>query len=42
MTIDGTDWLAILAGIAAIALVNWHFFIAGRSPSTNGRKKRGR
>jgi plastocyanin domain-containing protein len=31
MTIDGTDWLAILAGLGAIAWVNWYFFIAGRS-----------
>jgi hypothetical protein len=33
--ITGTDWLAIAGGIAAIALVNWYFFLAGRP----GRKK---
>jgi plastocyanin domain-containing protein len=32
MTIDGTDWLVILAGLAAIAWVNWYFFVAGRTP----------
>lgn len=31
MTIDGTDWLVILAGLAAIAWVNWYFFVAGRT-----------
>jgi len=31
--IAGTDWLAILAGLAAIAWVNWYFFIAGRAPA---------
>ena len=28
---NGTDWLVILAGLAAIAWVNWYFFLAGRS-----------
>jgi hypothetical protein len=31
--IGGTDWLVILAGVAAIAWVNWYFFIAGRTPA---------
>ena len=31
MTIHGTDWLVIVAGLAAIGWVNWYFFIAGRS-----------
>ena len=31
MSIDGTEWLAIFAGLAAIAWVNWYFFVAGRS-----------
>jgi len=33
MTIGGTDWLVILAGLAAIAWVNWYFFVAGRTPA---------
>ena len=33
--ITGSDWLAIAGGIAAIALVNWYFFVAGR----RGRRK---
>ena len=33
MTIGGTDWLVILAGIAAIGWVNWYFFVAGRTPA---------
>lgn len=31
--ISGTDWLVILAGISAIAWVNWYFFVAGRAPA---------
>ncbi len=31
--IGRTDWLVILAGVAAIAWVNWYFFIAGRAPA---------
>jgi hypothetical protein len=27
--ISGTEWLAIVAGIAAIGWVNWYFFLAG-------------
>lgn len=34
MTITGTEWIAILAGLAAIAWVNWYFFMAGRSRAT--------
>jgi plastocyanin domain-containing protein len=26
----GSDWLVLLGGIAAIAWVNWYFFLAGR------------
>lgn len=33
MTIGGSDWLVILAGLGAIAWVNWYFFVAGRAPS---------
>jgi hypothetical protein len=29
--IGGSDWLAIACGVAAIAVVNWYFFVAGRS-----------
>jgi len=32
--ISGTDWLVILGGLAAIAWVNWYFFVAARG--TNG------
>jgi hypothetical protein len=28
MTVTGIDWLVIAAGIAAIAWVNWYFFVA--------------
>jgi plastocyanin domain-containing protein len=31
MTIGGSDWLVIAAGLAAVAWVNWYFFVAGRS-----------
>ena len=29
-TITTTEWLVILGGLAAIAWVNWYFFLAGR------------
>jgi len=32
MQLTGTDGFVIVAGLAAIAWVNWYFFIAGRSP----------
>lgn len=28
-----TEWGVILGGVAAIAWVNWYFFVAGRSPA---------
>ena len=28
----GDDWLVLLGGAAAIAWVNWYFFLAGRRP----------
>ena len=28
---SGSTWLVILGGIAAIAWVNWYFFVAGKS-----------
>lgn len=31
MTVYGSDWLVIVAGLAAIGWVNWYFFVAGRS-----------
>jgi len=31
--IQGTDWLVIIAGLAAIVWVNWYFFLAGRTPA---------
>ncbi len=33
MTIAGNDWIVILTGLAAIAWVNWYFFIAEREPT---------
>jgi len=34
MTITTSDWLVMLGGLAAIAWVNWYFFIAGRAPAS--------
>ena len=31
--ITGTDWLVIVGGLAAIAWVNWYFFLAERAQS---------
>jgi plastocyanin domain-containing protein len=31
---NATDWLVALGGLAAIAWVNWYFFLAGRSVAT--------
>jgi plastocyanin domain-containing protein len=28
---SGTEWMVMLGAAAAIALVNWYFFVAGRS-----------
>jgi hypothetical protein len=28
---SGVDWIVILAGAAAVAWVNWYFFLARRS-----------
>jgi plastocyanin domain-containing protein len=33
MAMSGTDWLVVLAGLAAIAWVNWYFFVAARAPA---------
>ena len=33
MTMTGSDWLVILAGLASIMWVNWYFFVAGRAPA---------
>ena len=30
---SGTDWLVVAGGVAAIAWVNWYFFVAGRAGS---------
>jgi len=32
MAMHGDDWLVLLGGVAAIAWVNWYFFLAGRGP----------
>jgi plastocyanin domain-containing protein len=32
MSINGSEWLVIVAGAGAILLVNWYFFVAGRTP----------
>jgi len=29
---DGTEWMVAIGGVAAIAWVNWYFFLAGRRP----------
>ncbi|MFL6192531.1 MAG: cupredoxin domain-containing protein [Thermoanaerobaculia bacterium] len=31
---NASDWIAVLAGIAAIVWVNWYFFLARRSSAT--------
>ena len=41
MTIEGTDWIVILAGLGAIAWVNWYFFIAGRRSAVSAALDRG-
>ncbi len=32
----GTEWLVVIGGAAAIAWVNWYFFLAGRSRPADG------
>ena len=36
-----TEIVVLLAGIAAIALVNWYFFIAGRTPAAVAQRGSG-
>jgi plastocyanin domain-containing protein len=31
---NATDWIVVAAGVAAIAWVNWYFFLAGRQAAT--------
>ncbi len=31
---SATDWLVVLGGLAALAWVNWYFFLAGRTSAT--------
>lgn len=31
---SATDWLVVLGGLAALAWVNWYFFLAGRPSAT--------
>jgi len=31
---SGTDWLVVVAGLAAIGWVNWYFFVASRPAAT--------
>lgn len=31
---SATDWLVVAGGLAAIAWVNWYFFLAGRTVAT--------
>jgi hypothetical protein len=35
-----SDVLAVIAGVAAIGLVNWWFFIAGREPKVRSDARR--
>jgi plastocyanin domain-containing protein len=30
---SGSEWFVVIGAVAAIAWVNWYFFIAGRSPA---------
>ena len=34
---SGTDWMVIVAGLAAIAWVNWYFFVSANRRA-NGRE----
>ena len=34
--ISGTEWFVVLAGLVAIAWVNWYFFMAGRTSAVAG------
>ena len=33
MHVSGNEWLVLFAGATAILLVNWYFFVAGRTPT---------
>ena len=37
-----TDWMVVVGGIAAIAWVNWYFFLAARgTPASRGESRAG-
>ena len=44
---SGTEWLVVAGGVAAIAWVNWYFFLAQRAappaaaPATRGARGEG-
>ena len=35
----GTEWVVVIGGAAAIAWVNWYFFLAGRSSPGSEREQ---
>ncbi len=37
-----TDWMVVAGGLAAIAWVNWYFFLVGRAGSRRSRPSDGR
>ncbi|MDB4885577.1 MAG: hypothetical protein JWN79_1015 [Gemmatimonadetes bacterium] len=41
-TMTMTEWLVILGGLAAIAWVNWYFFLAGRTAAVHAVVAAGR
>lgn len=38
-TMSGTEWLVVIGGVAAIAWVNWYFFLAGSAAGREGGKE---
>jgi hypothetical protein len=36
---SATDWLVVLGGLAAIAWVNWYFFLAGRPAGRKAKQE---
>lgn len=30
---NGTEWIVVVGAVAAIAWINWYFFVAGRKPA---------
>lgn len=36
---SASEWAVLAGGVAAIAWINWYFFLAGRAPRGDARER---